>query len=245
MVNVNHRREPAVYALHTGDHRYFYVGATRKNSQNRLYQHVSRALEGHSAPVYVWMRTVGVRNVQAFDLESITDTTACEKIEAVWIQRLIREGHPLTNRIARDGVPHSVSRESVAISSATRRGKPTWIKGKRGEDAGWTDARRAEIARGNAIRQLERTPEHGTAKEYVRYGCRCYPCRKANAVRNARNNPRYLRDRTLNPCDAEPRASRSPQHGTSAEYKHHACRCEPCCAANREYYRAFRARHAG
>jgi hypothetical protein len=32
-------------------------------------------------------------------------------------------------------------------------------------------------------------------------------------------------------------------HGTRARYKHDACRCEPCRAANTAYYRAERARH--
>lgn len=43
MVNVNYRKDPAVYALHAGDHVLAYVGSTSKNSQNRLYEHIYRA----------------------------------------------------------------------------------------------------------------------------------------------------------------------------------------------------------
>jgi len=142
MVNVNNRRNPAIYALHTGDHRYFYVGSTSKNSDNRLYEHIYRAHTGHKAPLYVWMRDVGIRNVQVVDLALIEDMSTRAELEAEWIARMIADGHPLTNQVARDGVPNSMSEQSKARVSKANRGKPTWIKGKRGADAGWTDERR-------------------------------------------------------------------------------------------------------
>lgn len=142
MVNMNKLKRPAIYALHTGDHRYFYVGATCQNSQTRLWEHIHRARSGHTGPVYAWMREVGIANVEVVDLEPITEPENRAVQEAACIARMIEAGHPLVNRIARDGVPNSMSAESKALLSARRAGKPTWIKGRRGDDAGWTDARR-------------------------------------------------------------------------------------------------------
>lgn len=143
MVNVNNYRNPAIYGLHSGDGRYAYVGSTTKNSKNRLYEHNYRARIGHTAPVYVWMREVGIENVQVVDLAPIPDGADRGVLEASWIARLVADGHPLTNRIGRDGVPNSISAEMREYMGKSRRGLPTWIKGKKGIDAGWSDERRS------------------------------------------------------------------------------------------------------
>lgn len=142
MVNVNHRIDPAVYALHAGDFVFAYVGETSKNSQNRLYEHIYRARSGHSGPVYQWMRGVGLENVQVVDLVKEPDAATRAAIEAATIARLIDEGHPLRNQVARDGVPGSMSADSRDLIGAKARGRVTWIAGKRGEAAGWTQERR-------------------------------------------------------------------------------------------------------
>lgn len=85
MVNVNNRRTPAIYALHAGDHVYFYVGSTMKNSDNRLYEHIYRAHAGHKSPVYTRMRDLGIRNIQVVDLEPITDGSRKVEMETRWI----------------------------------------------------------------------------------------------------------------------------------------------------------------
>jgi hypothetical protein len=117
MVNVNNRRDPAVYALHAGDHLYGYVGSTSKNSQNRLYEHIYRARTGHISPVYQWMREVGLENVQVVDLAKESDRETREALEVVLIAQLIAEGHPLRNQIARDGRPGSMSARSRELIS--------------------------------------------------------------------------------------------------------------------------------
>lgn len=117
VVNVNHRRDPAVYALHSGDHLYAYVGATSKNSQNRLYEHIYRARVGHTAPVYQWMREVGLENVQVVDIAKETDAETRDALEVILIAQLIAEGHPLRNQIARDGHPGSMSEYSRDLIS--------------------------------------------------------------------------------------------------------------------------------
>jgi hypothetical protein len=145
MVNVNTYRNPSVYALHAGDFRFAYVGVTTKNSKNRLYEHVYRARNGHKAPVYEWMRSVGIRRVRVVDLELVESTDTLPGLELKWIATLLASGHDLRNQIGRDGVANSMSSASRARISDAAKGRPTWIKGLKGEAAGWTEERRAAM----------------------------------------------------------------------------------------------------
>lgn len=62
-------------------------------------------------------------------------------------------------------------------------------------------------------------PDHGTRRRYGR-GCRCTPCRGANAT-----------------YDRELRARAGlREHGNRTTYTY-GCRCEPCRQANRDYTR--------
>jgi hypothetical protein len=142
MVNMNKFRDPAVYALHAGDGVFAYVGTTAMNSKNRLWEHIYRARSGHTAPVYEWMRSVGIENVVVVDLLKESDPQARANAEVKFIADFIAQGFPLTNQISRDGVPGSMSEESKRRIGEKKIGKPTWIKGKRGVEAGWTDERR-------------------------------------------------------------------------------------------------------
>jgi len=142
VTNVNTLRDPAIYALHAGDHVYRYVGATTKNSQNRLYEHIYRARIGHMAPVYQWMREVGLDNVETVDLVKVHELRLLDILEATTIATLIADGYPLTNRLARDGRPGSMADETKQLVGKPKRGRPTWIKGKTGAAAGWTEERR-------------------------------------------------------------------------------------------------------
>jgi len=143
MVNVNKHKQPAIYALYSEDGVYCYIGSTSKNSQNRLWEHKYRARNNHSAPVYQWMRSVGIENVQVIDLVSLFGVSNAAELEAVTIANYISAGHPLTNQIARDGVVGSMSESSKQLIGDKNAGKKTWITGRRGFDAGWTDERRA------------------------------------------------------------------------------------------------------
>ena len=129
-------RLPVVYGLRAGDF-FGYVGMTRVNAKTRLWEHRSRARQGHSAPVYDWIRSVGIENLEIEILDSSVEN------ESAWILRLINEGHPIANQQARDGIKGSTSAESKERIGAPKRGHDTWIKGLRGEAAGWTLERRA------------------------------------------------------------------------------------------------------
>jgi len=155
LVNMNKFKDPAIYALRAGDGEIRYVGATKGNSKNRLWEHIYRANSGHRGPVYVWMREVGVRNVEVIDLEKIDDVSRIHEIEADWIRRLIEEGVDLVNQIARDGIVNSMSEESKKRIGSAKKGRDTWIKGKTGDAAGWTAERRAKQSA--RIRELNRS----------------------------------------------------------------------------------------
>lgn len=124
MVNMNKLKRPSV------------------NSKNRLWQHIHRARSGHPSPVYEWMREVGLENVEVIDLEAVVETEDAEDLEAVWIARLIERGHPIVNRRGRDGIARSMAAESKALIGDKAKGRVTWIAGKTGDEAGWTDERR-------------------------------------------------------------------------------------------------------
>jgi hypothetical protein len=134
-MNYNQERQPCVYGLRAGSF-YGYVGSTRVNSKTRLWEHRARARKGHTAPVYDWMREVGIDNVEIVELDDDPTT------ETKWIDNLLSEGHPLRNQLGLDGNPHSWSKDMKRKVGDANRGKPTWIKGKRGEEAGWTQERR-------------------------------------------------------------------------------------------------------
>lgn len=136
-MNKNMTRQPVVYGLQVGGS-FGYVGMTRVNVKTRLWEHRSRGRSGHSAPVYEWMRSVGVELVEAVVLDEDAST------ESEWIVKLLAEGHPLANQKSVDGVENSMSTATKKKIGASNSAKgPTWIKGKTGEAAGWTPERRA------------------------------------------------------------------------------------------------------
>lgn len=221
LTNMNKFKDPAIYALHAGDGNYRYVGSTKTNSKNRLWEHIYRGNNGHEAPVYQWMRSVGVRNVEVVDLEKVDNVATILQAEMKWITRLLDEGFNLTNQMSRDGVLNSMSSESLLKSGAARKGRPTWIKGLHGEAAGWTDGRRQIMRERAEKRRLSRVPNHGTVSEYTKYGCRCEEC-KAIALHpkvKVETHGRYL-------------------------YKRDHCRCDICVRANRDYLATYAQRKA-
>lgn len=142
MVNMNKYKDPAIYALYVDEGVFCYIGSTSKNSLNRLWEHNYRAKSGHTAPVYQWMRSVGIENVKVIDLIKLDEVMNAVELEAKTIANYIAAGHPLVNQVSRDGVIGSMSESSKKAIGAKNSGKETWIKGKRGSEAGWSDERK-------------------------------------------------------------------------------------------------------
>ena len=145
-MNNNMQRERVVYALHDGFHNYGYVGTTTVNMKTRWWEHRSRARSGHAAPVYDWIRKIGIDNLQIEKLQDVPAGVDPHLIEVKHIKQLLDDGHPIQNQIGRDGVPHSNADRMKKILSEKKAGKETWIKGKRGLEAGWTDQRKKQQA---------------------------------------------------------------------------------------------------
>lgn len=231
MVNMNHYEDPCIYGL-TYDGRVFYVGYTSVNALNRWWQHRHRARSGHFAPVYQYMRAVGIDEVGYTVLAPATNASEAKILEAQIIANFINQGVELVNQIGRDGVPDSWSDEMKSKVSSSQKGRKSWITGKRGEEAGWTEERRRKQSEKMKGRRGE--PKHGTVNEYKKYQCRCEEC--CNAYRayigkrkRKSNKPVVLKHERPTP--------KWQIHGEVACYKNGKCRCEPCTTAYREYTR--------
>lgn len=148
-------RERVIYALHDGQGNYGYIGSTGVNTKTRWWEHRSRARSGHAAPVYQWIRSIGIENLKIETVCAIPDGTDPAILEAHHIKKFLDAGHPIQNQISRDGVPNSNGERMKQILSSQRKGKPTWIKGKRGIEAGWTEERKK--AQSERFRQLQVT----------------------------------------------------------------------------------------
>lgn len=74
--------------------------------------------------------------------------------------------------------------------------------------------------------------EHGTNGRY-RQGCRCQPCKTANAEYSAQQREVYRATAAVDP-------GAIPKHGTLTSYAQWGCRCEPCVTKAREYDRERR-----
>lgn len=85
-----------IYALHSGDLRYRYVGQTSVSVQLRLKRHRDKVAEGSSAPVHTWMRSVGPTNVCIIELE-VCDENNADNREVFWVTSLLDIGHDLMN----------------------------------------------------------------------------------------------------------------------------------------------------
>jgi hypothetical protein len=218
-MNKNSIREPAVYGLfHDG--RLFYVGQTSVNIEERMWQHSYRARSGHSAPVYEYIRSVGIDNVKIEIIKAINPSDDVKKIEAEIIKTSIESGLDLKNQIARDGNINSMSDESKEKIGNKNSGKKTWITGLKGEQAGWTEERRAKQSE---RKKSERIKKHGTQSERKKYGCDCDACISWEVE--------YY-------TDMESRKAKN-QHGTVAGYKHGKCRCDSCRAAYSSYQKGL------
>lgn len=79
---------------------------------------------------------------------------------------------------------------------------------------------------------MKELAEHGTTPRY-RQGCRCQPCKTANADWSATQRAVYRATAAVDP-------SVIPEHGTLTSYAQWGCRCEKCVEHVREYDRVRR-----
>lgn len=221
MVNMNHHKDPAVYALHAGDFLFRYVGSTSVNSQNRMYQHAYRARSGHGAQVYQWIRSVGIENVRVVDLIHETDPVMRNALEVCAIVQLADEGHPLVNSLWIKGDGDQVASNEYRRRVSAARAKP--VRKPR-------PAQKPKLPSAPRVPQI-RVPQHGTRHEYETYKCRCDPCRLVMAQRNAARRGKPI------PQIAPRKRGETPEHGTARRYKHYGCRCDECRIALREQLR--------
>lgn len=85
-----------IYGLHLStDPEIRYVGRTSRPVGERLRRHVRDTNAGSTYPVHVWMRDVGVGNVQQIVLEVTTEDGATR--EAAWVSDLVASGNRMTN----------------------------------------------------------------------------------------------------------------------------------------------------
>lgn len=190
MVNMNHFEDPAIYALHAGDYLYAYVGTTKINTKNRLWEHRYRARSGHNSPVYQWMREVGIDNVQIEVIAREADVTLRDALEVAAIAQLKDAGYPLVNvSWARGSGLPVASKEFRRIANGSALAGP---------------AREPKTAPPKRVKVIPvrapRKPQHGTRNEAEKYKCKCDPCRLVVAQRNAVKRGRPI------PLVAPPRA---------------------------------------
>lgn len=222
MVNMNHYEDPAIYGLTAPDGGVFYIGRTSVNALNRWWQHKSRASSGHAASVYVRMRDVGVQDTSWVIIERYEDIPAGitpREREAWWILKYLEDGADLVNSNGRDGVPDSWSPEQKERGHASRRGKPTWVKGLTGEDAGWTPERRAEQSR---IMQLRRWRREVDNPELL----------FARILKLEKKEMRVVQREAAQSKYFLPKEPRTPKivatHGTRTMWEKYKCKCQPC-----------------
>lgn len=99
-----------------------YIGLTRLGAKRRFLDHLRTARNGKGAPVYVWMRSIGLENVQMHTLEFVESVSLLPDREIYWIAKYKSLGHALTN--ANDGgSATAMFPETKAKISASKLGK--------------------------------------------------------------------------------------------------------------------------
>lgn len=156
-----------VYALHFGDHNYFYVGCTSTSVEKRLAWHVYHAvLDTASAGVVTArIREMGIQHLQV-DLIATTTRDQRYELEVRMIQKLKDSGYALVNRTRGGlGMPgykftskqrarHSAmalevqNRAEVKSKNKVRTADPEWkLKHSVSMSAMWTDERREKLSK--------------------------------------------------------------------------------------------------
>jgi len=219
-MNKNSIRRPVIYALWEPDGGPFYVGRTSTNMEERFWQHAYRTRIQHQAPVYKKIREVGVQNVEIVALQDVNSAEDDPRsLEAFWIRKMIEDGFPLVNVFGKDGVPDSWDDEIRERAGAPRRGRPTWIKGKTGSEAGWTETRRA----GHSLTIRRKA----AAKEFEDNSLLFARIDRLEILQIRKLQRKLYRE--VYPERQVTRVPRSgPSHGTRNMYENYKCKCDDC-----------------
>lgn len=99
-----------------------YVGIT-KNIQKRYIGHKNSASRGENLPLYRWIRSKGIDNIEMIILEEATMDQLSE-LEVMWISKLKEDGHRLLNLTAggEGTIGHKHSKEQKTKWSNERKG---------------------------------------------------------------------------------------------------------------------------
>lgn len=89
--------EHVIYALHSGDGNFRYVGVTRRPAR-RLYEHRDEAARRRTrSGVYNWIRKIGAENLQMSVVDTAHTAQSAFAAEAAWISLLRESGFQLLN----------------------------------------------------------------------------------------------------------------------------------------------------
>lgn len=91
-----------------GSELYFYVGSTKYRAADRLSCHLDQVKSGSHANAHFAnkVRKIGQERL-AVDVLEVTSEQARWAVERGWVERMVREGHPLVNRIY-NGLPYGL-----------------------------------------------------------------------------------------------------------------------------------------
>lgn len=97
------RKEPnevvGIYGIRGTADVYFYIGSTKHPADRRLSQHLHLYSKGKHTPGFAYcVDSCGIENIE-IDLLDVVAEDQREQCEFEWIERLLRQGHPLVNRV--------------------------------------------------------------------------------------------------------------------------------------------------
>lgn len=115
-----------IYALHSGDKKYRYIGKTIKSPESRLKQHYSETNCGSSLPVHRWIRKQPFGQVFFDILYTSEDEEFLFDMERYFIQFAKNTGHKLLNLTnGGEGISgYKMSESQKEKLSAMKKGKP-------------------------------------------------------------------------------------------------------------------------
>ena len=155
--HITHSAKSTIYALHSGDYDFKYVGVTQRSPESRLSKHHYAALSGSKKPVHEWMRTT---QVFLSVLEDDLDYEDAMQAEVKWVAILDTFASGLNQTLGGKGTPgykHTdETRARLSSYERTEAGRQRMREAKLGTKAsGSTRAKMSETRRG-----VPKSPDH-------------------------------------------------------------------------------------